>query len=109
MSNWITIVNFSIPVAGIMIVLFGMVTAAASSFSDKATRRFFLLFYTVLALYLASDILSLIAELYVGRSVLTAAAYFFEILFSSAILPLLALYITIIIPAARVMPSAIKS
>ena len=95
MSNWTTVVNFSIPVAGIMIVLFGMVTTAASSFSDKATRRFLLLFYTVLALYLASDILSLIAELYVGRSVLTAAAYFFEMLFSSAILPLLALYITI--------------
>ena len=95
MSNWTTVVNFSIPVAGIMIVLFGMVTTAASSFSDKATRRFLLLFYTVLALYLASDILSLIAELYIGRSVLTAAAYFFEILFSSIILPLLALYITI--------------
>ena len=95
MSNWTNVVNFSIPVAGIMIVLFGMVTTAASSFSDKATRRFLLLFYTVLALYLASDILSLIAELYVGRSVLTAAAYFFEILFASIILPLLALYITI--------------
>ena len=95
MSNWITVANFSLPVAGLMIVLFGMVMTAASTFSDKATRRFFLLFFTVLALYLGCNLFSQIAELFLGNYLITHTAKFFEYIFSSLLLPLLALYITI--------------
>ena len=86
MSNWITVVNFALPVAGLMIVLFGMVMTAASTFSDKATRRFLLLFFTVLALYLGCNLFSQIAELFLGNYLITHTAKFFEYIFSSLLL-----------------------
>ena len=92
MSNWITVVNFSIPVAGLMIVLFGLVMTISSRYADKATRRFLMLLFVVLALYLGSNILSMAAELYTRNWLLTQATIFFESLFSSFLLLLLALY-----------------
>ena len=95
MSNWITVVNFSIPVAGLMIVLYGLVVTLASRYSDKSTRRFMLLLFVVLALFLGSNIVRMAAEQFIGNWLVTSSAIFFEILFASLLLPLLALYMTI--------------
>ena len=92
MNNWITVINFSIPFAGLMIVLFGLVLAVSSRYSDKSTRRFLILIFIVLAFYLGSNILSMAAELYTRNRLLTQSTIFFESLFSSLLLPLLALY-----------------
>ena len=94
MIDIITLINFSIPVAGLMIVLYGLVITSVTT-SDKATRRFLLLFFIVLALYLATNLASMISELYMGNTLLTQTSVFFEILFASLLMPLLALYITI--------------
>ena len=95
MNNWINVINFSIPVAGLMIVFFGQVLTLSSSYSDKATRRFILLLFAVLSFYLAADIVSTASELFTDNWVLTHAAIFSESLFSSLLLPLLALYMMI--------------
>lgn len=92
MVDWITVANFSIPVAGLMIVLYGLVMTISSRYSDKATRRFLILIFIVLACYLGSNILSMASQLFIGNWLLTWTAEFFEILFSSLLLPLLAQY-----------------
>ena len=92
MNDWITVVNFSIPVAGLMIVLFGLIMTISSRYADKATRRFLIMIFIVLALYLGSNLLSMAAELFLGNWLVTRSAIFFESLFSSILLPLLALY-----------------
>ncbi len=90
-----TVANFSIPVAGLMIVLFGLVMTIASRYSDKATRRFLILIFIVLACFLGSNMLSMASQQFIGNWLITWTAEFFEILSSSLLLPLLALYMMI--------------
>lgn len=92
MNDIITIANLAIPIAGLMIGLFGLVLTFTSSYLDKATRRFFILFFAVLLLYLVSNLVSMSSELYIGNWLVTWTAIFFESFFSSLLLPLLALY-----------------
>ena len=92
MNNWVNVLNFSIPVAGLMIVMFGLVTTVSSRYSDKATRRFLLQIFVILAFYLGANLLSVASELFLGKALLTQTAIFFESLFSSILMPVLALY-----------------
>lgn len=95
MIDWITIANFAIPAAGLMIVLFGLVTTISSRYADKATRRFLILIFIVLACYLGTNLLSIVSEMFIGNWLVTRTAIFFENIFASLLLPLLALYMMI--------------
>lgn len=95
MFDWITVVNFSIPVAGLMIVIFGLVTTISSRYSDKSTRRFLLLIFIVTACFMAATLLSMVSQMFIGNWLLTWSAMFFVILFASLLLPLLAWYMMV--------------
>ena len=95
MNNWVYIANFAISAAGLMIALYGLILTSASRYADRRTRNFLLLFFIVLALYIGSNLLAQIAEQFTSRPILTLTAIFFESLFSSLLLPLLALYMLI--------------
>lgn len=95
MSNAIDLVNFSAAFTGLVIVLLGLFFTLAVSPLEKWTRRFFVALFSVAAAYVASDLLSQVSLLFLGPdyAVLSRIAVFCESLFSSALMPLITVYL----------------
>lgn len=95
MSNAIDLVNFSAAFTGLVIVLLGLFFTLAVSPLEKWTRRFFVALFSVAAAYVASDLLSQVSLLFLGPdyAVLSRIAVFCESLFSSALMPMITVYL----------------
>lgn len=95
MMDWIDLLNFALVVAGLTVVLLGMVMSRSVPYLDGWTRRFFTVFFGLLGAYVGSDLLSQISLQWLGEgfAALSRGAIFLESLFSSLLMPLLTVYL----------------
>ena len=95
MINYIDLINFGVAVGGLVISLLCLFLAFWIPLLTKKERCFFVAFFSMLVLYVASDLTSQISLVFWqgGFWQLSKAAVFFESLFSSILLPMLTLYI----------------
>ena len=95
MINAIDMVNFAAAATGLVIVLLGLIFTIAVRYIETWTRRFFIVLFSVAAVYVASDLLSQVSLLFLGPdySVLSRIAVFCESLFSSMLMPMMTLYL----------------
>ena len=89
----VMLVNFSMAAAALMLMILGLLLAIISRNMEAWTKRFFVIFFTFLILYVTANLSSQIAELYFERALATQLAIFFESLFSSVLMPLLTQYL----------------
>jgi len=93
MGSLIVSINFAMSAAALMLMLLGFILATVSHGADAWSKRFFLLFFLILTLYVFCNLLSQILD-FSGNSPLSIQlAIFFESLFSSLLMPLLSLYL----------------
>ena len=94
MTDWIDLVNFAITTTGITIALIGFVLSCRIKTIDSWTKRFFTIFFSIVALYAVSDLASQISLTVLGSNfgALSKAAVFLESFFSSILMPMLTLY-----------------
>lgn len=95
MINAIDLVNFAAAVTGLVIVLLGLFFTLAVSYLEKWTRSFFIVLFSVAAVYVVSDLLSQVSLLFLGPdySVLSRIGVFCESFFSSMLMPIMTLYL----------------
>ena len=95
MISYIDLINFGVAVGGLVISLLCLFLAFWIPLLTKKERCFFVAFFSMLVLYVASDLTSQISLVFWqgGFWQLSKAAVFFESLFSSILLPMLTLYI----------------
>ena len=95
MINAIDLVNFSVAVTGLVIVLLGLFFTLTVSYLETWTRRFFIVLFSVAAAYVASDLVGSVSLLFLrpDYSILSRIAVFCESLFSSALMPLMTMYL----------------
>ena len=93
--TWVSAVNLMIVGGGLISALLGIIITVSISYIDKNSRRFFVVFFMILLIYVSSDLLSefSLAVLGPGGQFVSRAAMFAESLFSSLLMPLLTLYI----------------
>ena len=88
--SWIDLVNFAFPVIGLTVVLLGLLMNTTASYMYWESRRFFFVLFSLLALYIASDLVELtFMQLGPGYAVFSRWALFLESFFSSLLMPLL--------------------
>ena len=94
MTNWIDLVNFAIVITGISIAVIGLVLACRIKTIDHWTKRFFVVFFSIIGLYTISDLISQISLTVLGSDfrILSKIFVFFESFFSSVLMPMLTLY-----------------
>ena len=94
MSGAVDIINFAIVVAGLVIAAMGFFTSAFSVYTEKKHQRFFIAFFSLLFLYVCSDLLSQVSLTLLGPdyALLSRIAIFCESLFSSLMIPLFTAY-----------------
>ena len=93
MIEWMTLVNLSIGIAGVMLTILGLLMAIFFRFLDRTTRRYFVLFFSVLIVYTASVLFSQVAEYLPNPGRVMTASVFMESLSSSMLMPLLTTYL----------------
>ena len=93
MIDGITLTNFCMDIAGLAVSAVCLLLARTSRASEGRTRSFFLIFFSVMSLYIVSNLCSLIAENFGASPLLTLLSILFESLFSSALMPMLLLYL----------------
>ena len=95
MVDWILLANFSLDVAALMLMLICLFSVSISRDLERWSRRFFRVFFSVLILYIACNLLSIILGTVhdPGYTTSTKLAVYFESLFSALLMPLLALYL----------------
>ena len=92
--SWIDLVNFAFPVIGLTVVLLGLLMNTSASYMHWESRRFFFALFSVMALYIASDLVELtFMQMGPGYAVFSRWALFFESFFSSLLMPLLTLFL----------------
>ena len=90
MLSWIDLANFAFPVIGLTVVVLGLLLNFTASYMPRENRRFFRTFFSLMALYILSDLAELVfMQMGPGYSVHSRWALFFESLLSSLLLPLL--------------------
>ena len=89
------VINFSAAVTGLVISLFGLFFSLAVSYLESWTRRFFIALFSMVAAYVASDLLSQISLNFLGPgySLLSRIAIFGESFFSSVLMLMMTLYL----------------
>ncbi len=94
MTWWIDYVNFSGAVAGLAIALMSLLLAVFSRYMEGRVRRFFIVFFLIVTGYIASDFISQISSLILGKDfwLLAKVTLFLESLLSSMLMPMLSLY-----------------
>ena len=94
MTETVDIINFVITVSGLVVAIIGFLISVYLPYIDKKSRWFFVVFFALLFLYAGSDFLSQISLILMGQkySLLSRIAIFGESFFSSAIMPLLTIY-----------------
>ena len=95
MSGWIDLTNYGIAVAGLMVVLLGLLMSIFSRYQEKWTRRFYIILFSVLIAYVGCDLLGQITLLLLGppAAPLSKLAVFGESFFSSLLMPMLTVYL----------------
>ncbi len=95
MNDWIDLINYGIAVAGMMVVLLGLLMSIFSRHQNKWTRRFFIILFSLLIAYVGCDLLSQISLVLLGPSAapLSRISIFGESLFSSLLMPMLSIYL----------------
>ena len=95
MTSWVDFTNFGIACAGFTIALMGLLVAVFSSYVDRESRNYFIIFFIFMASYIFSDLISQISLniLGSGYAKLSRVAIFLESLFSSMLMPLLTWYL----------------
>ena len=92
--NYVTVViNLSAGTAGLMLLIFGLILSLISHNTEKWTKRFFIIFFSILILYVSSHILTQITQFFLDFASATRVAVFLKILSASMLLPLLTLYL----------------
>ena len=66
--SWIDLVNFAFPVIGLTVVLLGLLMNTSASYMHWESRRFFFALFSVMALYIASDLVELTFMQLVGQA-----------------------------------------
>ncbi len=61
MTNWIDFTNFGIVCAGLVVAVIGLILTIASPYMEKISRRFFMIFFPLLIVYIFSDLISQLA------------------------------------------------
>ena len=94
MYTWITLVNISLDAAALMLMCLGLMLSFFIRHStDDWTRRFLPRIFTILICYVSCNLLSQITGMDPGQAVATQILIFLESLFSSALIPMLTLYL----------------
>ncbi len=93
--DWIDLLNIIIAVSGLTIVLSGLLFSFSVAHLKLMDRKFFILLFSTLVLYITSGLTSLISMLFLEKDywMLSKAAVFSESLFSSLLMPILTVYI----------------
>lgn len=93
MDYFIDCVNFSFSVSGFLIATMGIIIAHKVRNVDRIIRRFFLVFFSVLMLYVFSNMLDVISLCFLGPgyTTLSRISVFFESFFSSSLMLLLSM------------------
>ena len=95
MLDLIDFINLSVVSAGLMLSILGLVLSLVLSYLDSSSRRFFVIFFSILTAYVISDLISQISLVLLPESFfrLSEAAIFLESLFSSLLMPMLTEYL----------------
>ncbi len=95
MNDWIDFTNYSTAVAGMMVVLLGLLMSIFSRYQEKWNRSFFVILFSLLIAYVGCDLLSQISLVLLSppAAPLTRFAVFGESLFSSLLMPMLTVYL----------------
>lgn len=95
MNEWVDYVNFAAAAGGFAVTLLGLLFSLSIPFIERWTRWFFTALFALLSAYVASDIISQISLEILGSGYtwLSRTGVFFESLFPSMLMPLLAAYL----------------
>ena len=95
MNGWIDLTNYGIAIAGMMVVLLGLLMSVFSRHQEKWNRRFFVILFSLLIAYVGCDLVSQISLVLLGPSAapLARIAIFGESFFSSLLMPMLTVYL----------------
>ena len=95
MTDWISLSNFAIAVAGLTIALMSLLLAVFSRYMEKKGRRFFIVFFLILTGYVLCDLMGQITASFLGPdfTVLSRILLFLESFFSSTLIPMLSGYL----------------
>ena len=89
MSHWTELVNFSIGIAGIVLMLLGLLLAASSHFMERWMRLYFIRFFSLMTVYVTTNLAGQLADYYNVNTDAQRILLFMESLFSSMLVPLL--------------------
>jgi len=91
MTGWIDIINFAMSFAGLSLALLGLMLACTIQSRDKWTRNYFMIFFSIITVYVAFSLISQItfALPYEQLAPVSRLALFLESLCSSVLLLLL--------------------
>ena len=95
MMNWVDAVNFAFAVCGLITAVQGLILSRSVPYLEHRTRLFTLAVYSLIIVYIASDLLSQVSLIFFGPGYrdLSSAAVFLESLFCSLLMPLLTVYL----------------
>ncbi len=87
----VDIINFSTGIAGAMLMLLGLLLSVSSEYMERWLRRYFVIFFLLMTVYVASDLTSQAASLFWNPIWIGGAkgGLFLESLVSSMLLPLI--------------------
>ena len=95
MTDPINLINFGFAIGGLTVAVLGLLLNSFIPYADRTNKRFFIVFFSLLTAYVASDLLSQIFLVVMEEDhrLLSQAAIFAESLFSSLLMPLLLFYL----------------
>lgn len=91
MINAIDAINFAAAISGLIIAVMGLFFTLSLTYLNQTLRKFFIILFSLITVYVASDFLSQISLVFLGPgyALLSKIALFFESLFSSMLMPVL--------------------
>ena len=94
-SYWIDMANFAIAACGLTTALLGFFVNLRMAHPDPRSKQFFAVFFSVLTVYIAADLISQVSLELLGPSygLLSQTSVFLESLFSALLMPLLTGYL----------------
>ena len=93
MVDLVTLINFCLDSAALILMLLGLLLSWASRKLDRWTGSFLTVFFSVLLLYVGFNLLSLFMEQFPDKAGGTKAALFLAALFAGCLLPMLTVYL----------------
>ena len=95
MLNAIDAINFAAAISGLIIAVLGLLFTLSLSYLNHTLRRFFIVLFSLVTAYVASDFLSQVSLVFLGPgyALLSKIAIFCESLFSSMLMPVLTMFI----------------